>query len=56
VGRHVVTVTTAGTSSTPALVKGQVVELTAAQETALAASLRATVFRDTTGEQAGVSN
>lgn len=54
--RHVVTVTTAGTSTTPALVKGQVLELTTAQETALSASVRATTFRDTTGEPVGVSN
>jgi hypothetical protein len=56
VARHVVTVTTAATASTPPLVKGTVVELTAVQEAALASSLRATVFRDTTGEPAGVSN
>jgi hypothetical protein len=55
-GRHVVTVTTAATASTPALAKGTVVELTAAQETAAAASLRATTTRDTTGEPVGVSN
>jgi hypothetical protein len=55
-GRHVVTVTTAGTTSTPALKKGDVVELTTAQETALASSVRATTFRDTTGEPVGVSN
>lgn len=54
--RHVVTVTTAATASTPALVKGQVLELTPAQETALSASVRATTFRDTTGEPVGVSN
>ena len=54
--RHVVTVTTAATATTPALKKGTVVELTAAQETALAASLRATTYRDTTGENTGVSN
>lgn len=54
--RHVVTVTTAGTASTPALKKGDVVELTPAQETALSASVRATTFRDTTGESVGVSN
>jgi hypothetical protein len=56
VARHVVTVTTAATASTPALRKGDVIELTAAWETALSSSLRATVFRDTTGEPAGVSN
>lgn len=54
--RHVVTVTTAATSTTPALRKGDVIELTTAQEAALSASLRATVFRDTTGEPVGVSN
>lgn len=54
--RHVVTASAAGTSTTPALTKGQVVELTAAQETALSASLRATTRRDATGEQVGVSN
>jgi hypothetical protein len=56
VGRHVVTVTTAATSTTPPLVKGQAVELTAAQETALASSIRATTARDATGEPVGVSN
>lgn len=54
--RHVVTVTTAATASTPALKKGDVIELTAAQETALSASVRATTWRDTTGEPVGVSN
>lgn len=55
--RHVVTATTAATPTTPALKKGDVApELTAAQETALSASLRATTFRDTTGEPVGVSN
>ena len=54
--RHVVTVTAAGTSTTPPLVKGQVVELTAAQETALSADLRATTRRDASGEPVGVSN
>lgn len=54
--RHVVTVAAAATSTTPALHKGDVVELTTAQETALTASLRATTFRDTTGEPVGVSN
>ena len=54
--RHVVTVTVAGTSTTPALVKGTVIELTAAQETTLSADLRATTARDTTGEPVGVSN
>jgi hypothetical protein len=54
--RHVVTTTTAATASTPALHKGDVIELTTAQETALSASLRATTFRDTTGENTGVSN
>jgi tRNA A37 threonylcarbamoyladenosine dehydratase len=56
VGRHVVTVTTAATAVTPPLVKGQVVDLTAAQEAVLAASLRATTRRDATGEPVGVSN
>lgn len=55
-GRHVVTVSKAATSTTPALTKGQVVELTATQETALASSLRATTYRDVTGEPVGVSN
>lgn len=55
-GRHVVTVTTAATATTPALRKGDVIELTTAQETALAASLRAVTMRDTTGEPVGVSN
>jgi hypothetical protein len=54
--RHVVTATVAGTSTTPPVVKGQVIELTAAQETALSASLRATTRRDATGEPVGVSN
>jgi len=54
--RHVVTTTTAATASTPALRKGDVIELTTAQETTLSASLRATTFRDTTGENTGVSN
>ena len=54
--RHVATATVAGTGTTPSLVKGQVIELTAAQETALSASLRDTTFRDTTGEPVGVSN
>ena len=54
--RHVVTAAKAATSTTPALVKGQVIEMTGAQETDAAASLRATVFRDTTGENVGVSN
>jgi hypothetical protein len=54
--RHVVTVSAAGTSSTPPLQKGQVIDLTAAQETALSASLRATTYRDRTGEPVGVSN
>jgi hypothetical protein len=56
VGRHVVTVTTAATAAAPALKKGDVIELTAAQETALAASVRAVTFRDSTGEPVGVSN
>ena len=55
-GRHVVTVAKAATTTTPALAKGQVIELTAAQETEASASLRATVFRDSTGENVGVSN
>lgn len=54
--RHVVTVAAAGTTTTPVLVKGQVVDLTATQETALSASLRATTHRDSTGEPVGVSN
>jgi hypothetical protein len=54
--RHVVTVAKAATTTTPALVKGQVVELTPTQETDAAASLRATVYRDSTGEAVGVSN
>jgi len=56
VGRHVVTVAKAATATTPALVKGEVIELTAAQETDASASLRATTFRDSTGEPVGVSN
>ena len=48
-GRHVVT-------TTPALVKGQTVELTAFRETALASSIRSTTARDATGEPVGVSN
>jgi len=55
-GRHVVTVAKAATATTPALKKGQVIELTAAQEADAGASLRATTFRDTTGEPVGVSN
>lgn len=54
--RHVVTVTTAATSTTPALVKGQVIELTTGQEATLSTAIRATTFRDTTGEPVGVSN
>jgi hypothetical protein len=54
--RHVVTVTTPATATTPPLVKGQVLDLTAVQETALASSLRATTRRDATGEPVGVSN
>ncbi len=54
--RHVATATVAATSVTPRLVKGQAVELTAAQEAALSASIRSTTFRDSTGEPAGVSN
>ena len=54
--RHVVTVTTAATATTPPLRKGDVVDLTAAQEAALASSLRATTRRDATGEPVGVSN
>ena len=54
--RHVVTVTVAGTATTPPLVKGQVVDLTSVQESALAADLRATTHRDRTGEPVGVSN
>jgi hypothetical protein len=50
VARHVVT--TAGNG----LKKGDVVELTPAQETALAASVRAVTYRDQTGENVGVSN
>ena len=55
-GRHVVTVAKAATTVSPALVKGEVIELTAAQETDASASLRATTFRDSTGEPVGVSN
>ena len=55
-GRHVVTVAKAATTVSPALVKGEVIELTAAQEADAAASLRATTFRDSTGEPVGVSN
>jgi len=55
-GRHVVTATVAATATTPALKKGDVIELTPSQETALAASLRATTYRDVTGEPVGVSN
>lgn len=54
--RHVVITTTAATSTTPPLVKGQVIDLTAAQETALASAIRATTARDATGEPVGVSN
>jgi hypothetical protein len=54
--RHVVTTTTAATASTPALKKGDVIELTTAQETTLSSAIRATTFRDTTGEPVGVSN
>lgn len=54
--RHVATATVAATATTPALVKGQVIDLTAVQETALSASLRATTHRDRTGEPVGVSN
>ena len=55
-GRHVVTVAKAATATTPALKKGQVIELTPAQEADAASSLRVTTFRDTTGENVGVSN
>ncbi len=55
-GRHFVIVSVAGTSATPPLVRGTVVELTASQETALAADLRAVIHRDRTGESVGVSN
>lgn len=55
-GRHVVTATVAATASTPAIVKGTTVELTAAQETTLSASLRAITQRDVAGESVGVSN
>lgn len=54
--RHVVTAAAASTATTPALTKGQVVELTTAQETTLSASVRATSARDVTGETTGVSN
>lgn len=48
--RHVLT------ADSPPYKKGHVVELTPAQETALAASIRATTHRDETGEPVGVSN
>lgn len=54
--RHVVTVSAPATKTTPALVKGQVIDLTATQEIVLASSLRATTARDATGEPVGVSN
>jgi hypothetical protein len=56
VGRHVVTANVAATATTPAIVKGTTVELTAAQETTLSASLRAITQRDVAGESTGVSN
>jgi hypothetical protein len=56
VGRHVVTTVAVKTATTPALAKGQTVELTAAQETEAASSIRSTTARDATGEPVGVSN
>lgn len=46
----------APTATTPTLVKGQIIDLTAAQETVLASNLRVTTARDATGETVGVSN
>jgi hypothetical protein len=56
VAAHVVKTSAAATSTTPALVKGTTVHLSAALETALTAFILAASFRDTTGETVGVSN